>query len=251
MADDLLAPLMRLPDVAERVTAARAQVDRLLGQRVLRRRSAEISVEAGLRSVRASAALEGSDVDLESLRAGSVGTDDAAVQGALRVSAAVGGLAPVLERAPLQALARLHVLAAAAALPTAELGRPRLVGDPPPLVVSRRLSALADVLTAPSSASAIVVAAVVHGEVLALQPFAWGNGLVARAAARLVLLSRGVDPKALTAPEVGHAADPAAYAAAAARFAAGDVRPWVLHCADALEAGASEGLAICAALERG
>lgn len=249
MRSDPLAPLMALPDVADRVLAARAQVDRLLGERLLRRRSAEVSVEAGLRSVRASAALDGADVSLDGLRAG-VAADDAVVQGALRVSAETGSLAPVFERAPLQALARLHVLAASAALPTPQLGRPRLDGDPAPRVVSQRLSTLAETLAAPTSASAVVVAAVVHGEVLALQPFAWGNGLVARAAARLVLVARGVDPKAVTAPDVGHAADPTAYAAAAARFAAGDVRPWLLHCADALEAGAREGLAICAALER-
>lgn len=247
---DPLLPLMSLPDVTERVLAARGVVDRLLGERVLRRRSAEVSAEAGLRSVRASAALEGVVVSLDDLRRGA-GIDDAAVQGALRVGQEVGSLGPVLDRAPMQALARLHVLAAADAVPRSELGRPRESGTPPPEVVARRLATLSEILAAPTSVSAVVVAAVVHGEVLALQPFSWGNGLVARAAARLVLVHRGVDPKALTAPDVGHAADPAGYADAATRFAAGDVRPWLLHCADALAAGAQEGQAICSALERG
>ncbi len=250
MTPDPLAPLMRLPGVEDAVLAARAQVDRLLGERLLRRRSAEVSVEAGLRCVRASAALDGHDVTLDALRDGSA-VDDPVVQGALRVSAELGSLGPVLDRAPMQALARLHVLAASGLVARERLGRPRITGDPSPEAVSRRLATLADVIAAPTAASAVVVAAVVHGEMLALRPFDDGNGLVARAAARLVLISRGVDPKAVTAPDVGHAADAAAYAEAAARFAAGDVTPWLLHCAGALAAGAQEGLAICAALERG
>ncbi len=249
-AVDLLAPLLSLPDVAERILAARSSVDRLLGERVLRRRSAEVSAEAGLRSVRASASLEGAEVALDALRRGE-GIDAPAVQGALRVGREMSSLGPVLDRAPMQALARLHVLAAADAVPREELGRPRLVGSPSADVVARRLSKLSDIVASPTSVSAVVVAAIVHGEVLALQPFTWGNGLVARAAARLLLVHRGVDPSALTAPDVGHAADPSAYAAAAMRFAAGDVGPWLLHCADALAAGAQEGLAICGALERG
>jgi len=247
---DPLVPLMRLPGVEESVLAARAQVDRLLGERLLRRRSAEVSVESGLRCVRASAALDGAEVSLDELRDGSA-AENPVVQGALRVSAELGSLGPVLDRAPMQALARLHVLAAAGLTPSERLGRPSAAGDLPAEALSRRLATLADVLTAKTSASAVVVAAVVHGEVLALQPFDAANGVVARAAARLVLISRGVDPKAVTAPDVGHAADPSAYADAAQRFAAGDVGPWLRHCADALLTGASEGLAICAALERG
>ncbi|HVF20385.1 MAG TPA: oxidoreductase [Mycobacteriales bacterium] len=250
MTADQLAPLMRLPGVEDAVLAARAQVDRLLGERLLRRRSAEVSVESGLRCVRASAALDGHDVTLDLLRDGGA-IEDPVVQGALRVSTELGSLGPVLDRAPMQALARLHVLAASGIAVRERLGRPRTSGEPSVAAVSQRLSTLADVLTSPTAASAVVVAAVVHGEVLALRPFDEANGVVARAAARLVLISRGVDPKAVTAPDVGHAADSSAYADAAARFAAGDIGPWLLHCAGALAAGAQEGLAICAALERG
>lgn len=250
MTIDPLAPLMTLPGVADRVLAARADVDRLLGERMLRRRSAEVSAEAGLRCVRASAALEGADVSLDDVRTGGA-VEDPIVQGALQVTADLGPLAATFERAPLQALARLHVLAASAAGPSEQLGRPRDDGDPAPRVVAARLATLADVLTTPTATSAVVVAAIVHGEVLALQPFASRNGLVARAAARIVLIARGVDPKAVTAPDVGHAEDAAAYADAAARYVAGDVAAWLLHCADALSAGAREGLAVCAALERG
>jgi Fic family protein len=105
-------------------------------------------------------------------------------------------------------------------------------------------------LTSRSAAPAIVVSAIVHGELLALRPFGWGNGLVARAAGRLVLVSRGLDPKAVTAPEVGHAERAGDYAAAASAYVAGDVARWVRHCAEAVALGAQETLAICAALER-
>lgn len=211
----------------------------------MRRRSAEVTVEAGLRSARATAALEGVNVTLGELRGWSPGTggaDSAVVAGALRLSAELGTVRAALERAPLQAFARLHVLAAADAVQGDALGRPLTGAD--------RLAGLAHVLAAKTAAPALVVSAVVHGELLAVAPFGWGNGLVARAAGRLVLVSRGLDVKAVTAPEVGHADDPAAYRAAAAAYAAGDVAAWVVHCARAVELGAAETLAICAAIER-
>ena len=46
-------------------------------------------------------------------------------------------------------------------------------------------------------------AAVVHGELLALRPFAGPNGVVARAAARLTLIAGGLDPRGLLAAGVG------------------------------------------------
>ena len=54
------------------------------------------------------------------------------MQGALRVSAGLGGLVPSGRRAPLQAVARLHVLAAAGAVPDEQLGRPAARGGSPP-----------------------------------------------------------------------------------------------------------------------
>jgi hypothetical protein len=46
------------------------------------------------------------------------------MQGALRVSAALDGLAPRWSRAPRQVLARLHLLAARGSVADDELGRP-------------------------------------------------------------------------------------------------------------------------------
>ena len=59
-------------------------------------------------------------------------------------------------------------------------------------------------LTAPTRAPALVVAAVVHGEVATMAAFPVGAGLVARAASRLTLAARGLDPGAVSVPEVGH-----------------------------------------------
>jgi hypothetical protein len=248
--DDPLAAIAQIPQVAEAAAEARAAVDRLLTSRVLRRQSAEVSVESGLRSARASAALDGADIPLEQLRTD--GSADPVLQGALRVSAQLGGLRDTFIRAPRQVLARLHVLAAAD-LTTAELlGRPR-AGDGA-AVITRRLGALAELLAQPTKAPAAVVSAVVHGELLALAPFQEANGVVARGAARLVLLARGLDPKALTAPDVGHVELRNEYATTAQGYASGGadgLAEWVSHCCHAIELGARDSLAICEALARG
>jgi hypothetical protein len=245
---DPLAALAQIPEVAEAAGDARAAVDRLLTSRVLRRQSAEVSVEAGLRSARASAALESVDIPLEQLR--TEGSADPVVQGALRVSAQLGGLRETFIRAPRQVLARLHVLAAADLTAPELLGRPRVGGDS----TARRLGALAEILAQPTKAPAAVVSAVVHGELLALAPFEEANGLVARGAARLVLLARGLDSKALTAPDVGHVELRGEYEEAAQGYASGGAEGlarWVAHCCHAVELGARDSLAICEALARG
>jgi hypothetical protein len=249
-ATDPLAGVAEIAVVEAAAIEARKSVDKLLSSRVLRRQSAEISVEAGLRSARASAALEGVDISLEELRTS--GSTDPVIQGALRISAELGGLRETFIRAPRQVLARLHVLAAADMTTPDQLGRPRSGDDA--AAVTRRLGALADLLAQSTKAPAVVVAAVVHGELLALQPFAEANGLVARGAARLVLLSRGLDPKALTSPDVGHVELRSEYATAAIAYAEGGrsgLSEWITHCCRALGLGALDSLAICEALARG
>lgn len=66
--DDPLAALLPLPDVQDAVAEARTAVDALLGHRVLRRGSAEVTAESALRGARASAELEGAGIELERLR---------------------------------------------------------------------------------------------------------------------------------------------------------------------------------------
>ncbi len=245
-APDPLAPLLDLPEVREATDGARSAIDRLLGHKVLRRESAGVSTESALRGARASAALEGVDVPLADLRAGIV--EDPIVQGALRVSAGLGSMVETWSRAPGQVLARLHVLAAADLVGSGELGRPAPHAGP-------RLSGLFSLVTGTTSAPAIVVAALVHGELAALAPFGTADGVVARAAARLTGITRGLDPKAVSVPEVGFAElGRDVYDEALAAYASGTsagVAGWLVHCARATEHGALEGLAICESLLRG
>ena len=232
--------------MADALTVARQAVDRLLNHRVLRRQSAAVSSESALRGARASAALEGHEVPLTELRAGEAG--DPVVLGALRVSAGLGGLVPVWERAPLQAIARLHVLAAAGTVADEYLGRPAAATD------TNRLTALAPLVSDNRATSGILLAAVVHGELATLAPFGSLDGVVARAAARLTMITRGVDPKSVSVPEVGHLERTDDYRAALLAYSTGEpagVADWLRHCATAVHLGAQEGLAICEAVLRG
>ncbi|WUH99241.1 oxidoreductase [Spirillospora sp. NBC_00431] len=261
---DALADVANLPGVVGAVDDARSAVDRLLGHRILRRRSAEVSTESALRGARASAVLDGAYVTLDDLRT-TENPSDPVVQGSLRVSAELGTLTETWRKAPRQALARLHVLAAADAVENASLGRPRTdvgtvkdvldLGDAPsPSEVSLRLDALSSLLIEPTKAPALVVAAIVHGELLTLRPFGWGDGLVARAAQRLTLVARGLDPKSLVAPEVGHLELSDDYAAALRAYSSGTsegVAQWIGHCSAAVAAAARDSQAICEAFMRG
>lgn len=245
-APDPLAPLLDLPGVRDAADGARAGIDRLLRHKVLRRESAGVSTESALRGARASAALEGVDVPLPELRAGDV--EDPMVQGALRVSAGLGSMVETWSRAPGQVLARLHVLAAADLVGSGELGRPAPHAGP-------RLSGLFSLVTGTTAAPAVLVAALVHGELASLRPFGTADGVVARAAGRLTGITRGLDPKAVSVPEVGFAEfGREEYARALAGYASGQpdgVAGWLVHCCRATEHGALEGLAIAEALLRG
>jgi hypothetical protein len=199
-----------------------------------------VAAEVSLRSAVASAALEGSGYDREAVRAGTV--TDPVVQGALRVAGAVPGLVDLWPKAPRQALAKLHVLAARGTVPDEDLGRP--VADP---LVAARLDALISLITAKRPRSPLVLAAVVHGELLALRPFAGPSGVVARAAARLTLMATGVDPRGLIAVEVGHLEREPEYVGAANAFATGTrdgVRSWLGHYMAAVEVGAEQTITV-------
>lgn len=222
------------------VDAARSAVDALLAHRVLRRRSAEVSAESSLRGAWASAWLSGVQVPLADVRR-CAASDDPVLSGALRAQSAIGAVADVWTRAPRQVLARLHALAAADLLDADALGRP--TGD------MRRLDTLVEV-QGMTSAPAVVVAAVVHGELLALDMFAPVSGIVARVTARLTLVERGLDPKSLVVLEAGHRELHDEYDATLRAYAAGDVGRWLRHCADAVVLGAREATAICEALAR-
>ena len=227
--------------MADGVAGTRTAVDALLRNRVLRRRSADVSAESSLRGAWASAWLAGVETELDDVRNG-IGLHEPVLQGALRAQSAIGALADTWTRAPRQALARLHALAAADLADADALGRP--AGDTP------RLDTLVEVLGM-TSAPAVVVAAVVHAELLALDLFPPASGIVARAATRLTLVERGLDPKSLVVVEAGHRELKGEYDAALAAYREGDVARWLRHCADAVVAGAREAVAICEAMARG
>ena len=246
MNPDPLAPLLELPGVADSVAASRQAVDKLLGHRVLRRRSADVSAESLLRGAWASAALAGSRATLDEVRAGTA--TDPILQGALRISTELAQLAGRWTGAHRQALARLHALAAVDLLPADQLGRPR-----PDREVAYRLDTLAEVL-AQTKAPAAVIAAIVQAELLSLDAFAPASAVVARAAARLTLIERGLDPKSLVALEVGHLELSEQEQAALVGYQGGEpagVVGWIRHCVQAIELGARESLAICEAIQRG
>ena len=247
MPDDPLASLASLPRVDAAAGSARGAVDGLLGNRTLRRRSGEVSSESALRGAWAGAVLSGATVELAALRRGDVA--DPVVQGALRVSAALGSLAPTWRHAPAQVLARLHVLAAADIVSDrALLGRP--VADP---AVAQRIAALTSTITR-TRAPAVVVAAVVLGEILGLDAFSPSSTVVAFGAARLTLVEFGLDPKSLAVLEVGAVEDRASTPGSLDGYRTGSVDglcAWVEHVAGLVVLGAREATAICAALERG
>jgi hypothetical protein len=269
---DPLAVLGRLPGVPEAVDSVRKAVDAVYGHRVMRRRAGEVASEAALRGARASAALAAADWPLEEVRRRSdfSGDEQARTVGAaLRLTAEAGQLLGIWRQSPVQALARLHLVAAGGAADDDTVGRPRLTGEPvaEPLVdsvdiplprpgeVNARLEGLADLLRAGTAAPALVIGAAVHGELLCLRPFGTFNGPVARAAERVVLVGSGLDPKSICPAEVGYAElGRAEYLKALEGYASGTpegMAEWIAHCGRALELGVRESVAVCEALQRG
>lgn len=237
-ASDPLAPLMTLPGVAEAVAQAREAVVALHHHPANRTGWAASAAEAALRGARASAALDGAPLAAEPTTGADPGAvRDPVLAGAVRAAQGTGRLLGVWRTAPLQALARLHLLAAAD------------LGDEPgrPVRGSARLTLLADLVTGATAVPAPVLVAVVHGELLAVAPFPSANGVVARAAARLTAIGAGLDPHGLAVPEVGHLRARVEYREASARFATGEsdgVGAWIRHCCAQWVAGAREGRSI-------
>lgn len=121
-----------------------------------------------MRAARASSVLDGGSLsfskDGEAPAKGE--RADAVLAGALRVAEALEGgataLVGVWQRAPLQAIARLHSLAAADLTDPDQLGRPR-TDDPD---VGRRLELFGEIVGGGSRVPATVLAGVAHGELL-------------------------------------------------------------------------------------
>jgi hypothetical protein len=245
---DPLVPLLDLPGVSAAVASARDAVADVHRHPTNQRGWPTTAAEASVRAARASAAVEGGNVDIPA--DGTV--TDPVLAGALRVAESIGLLLGTWQRAPLQALARLHVLAAADLVPPAEddrLGRPRDERG-----VSGRLDLLAHLIAGGTTVPAPVLAAVVHGELLTLAPFGTADGVVARGAARLTLIATGLDPKGLVVPEVAYFRQAERYRTTAAGFGTGEpaaVGAWLVFCCEAVTAGAREAAGIADAVAVG
>ena len=203
-------PLGDLPlndTTATLLSATRDEIDAVLWNRAVRAKAAEVAASSVLRGARDSAAIDGAD---------SAVVDDSPMGRILGnaqiLTTRVPALVDTWATSPLQVLAELHAIASQGFTSDAERGRPRS-GDevrdplnmgvlPPAEVIGSRLAGLATVITS-STSPALLIAAIVHGELSALRPFEIGSGLVARTSVRLVMASRGIDPSLFTIPEHG------------------------------------------------
>ena len=232
MSADPHAWLVSLEGVPSGFAGARDGIDVMLRDRGLRRTGPELTAESLLRGAHASAVLEGSSSTLEEVRDGA---GDEIATDAVRVATELLSLVPVLRRQPLQAFARLHTLAARGALPDELLGRPR-DGE-----AAAKLRGIAELATARTEAPALAVAAVVHAELVTAAPFGSHNGIVARAAERLLLAAKGVDEKSLVVPEAAHLALRREYESNLRGWAVGGpagMHAWLLYATEAFAAAA-------------
>ena len=133
-----LSALAELPGVPERIAAARDACEQLRWHEALRRRIPEASAESRVRGAQASAALEGATVPLDLVRDVMRGAAqwplhpdpvELVARGAVTATAESEHVRGLVTRAPLQALARLHVAAAAELLPADQVGRPRTADE--------------------------------------------------------------------------------------------------------------------------
>ena len=109
----------------------------------------------------------------------------------------------------------------------------------PPGQLPRELGLLLAWLTGPGAREhGVVTSGVLHLELLRLHPFDAANGRVARAAARLVLRARGLDPDHLAVPEPSLALDALGTAEEVARtLRRRDLTVWLERWAEAVAEG--------------
>ncbi len=277
-----IADLAGHPDVDEAVKTARRACEQLRWHPGLRRKATQAAAESRVRGAVASAQLEGAEVagsalSLQMVRDVMRGALELpedpdpvwrTTVAAIQVSAVTEEISVAALGAPAQVLARLHVAAATSLLPPAYVGRPRTGAQSctewvelgPPCALSelpQRLSGISDLIGAAAAGvgPSVVLAALVHAEIIAARPFGAGNALVARAMERLMLHRLGVDPLGVAVVEAGHAARAGAdYRGAMTAYVEGGssgLRLWLVHCAEAMTEGAAHGRAIADAVLAG
>lgn len=203
---DVINALLANEPTALALAAARDEIDTVLWRRDVRASAAEVAADSLNRGARDSAVIDGADIAV---------VDDSpmgrVLAAAQRVNAEVPSQVEIWKAAPLQVLAHLHTIAAIGFVDAEELGRPRakLIADDPlhlgplPERAAPELVALGQWLARTRELPGLLVAGIVHGELMQLRPFTWGSGLIARATVRCVLAERGLDPSLFTIPEFG------------------------------------------------
>ena len=272
MIAEAIHTLAAIPTVSEAVEEARDACTDLRWHNALRKRMAECRAETMVRAARCSTALEGAKFPLNYVRevvgAGREVTEDW-VGNQVTAGVRVAALADEISRSSeglrtgfRHTLAQLSVAAGAGLAAETALGRPRKTGEIPgdlgglPVApdveeMNHRLEVVEQVLADPTLPG-LVVAGVVHGEILALRPFVIGNGLIARALFRIHLVTSGVDPTGVSVPEAAWLHDAASYGQAGAAYTSGrDVAGWLVSCARAVTRGVKEGVQVCQSVQAG
>lgn len=196
MTAELFDRMLGWEGVPSGFASARDGIDVVLRDRGLRRTSPDLTVESLLRGAIASALLEDSASTPDQIRDGE---GDEVARSAVGLSGRLLALAPRLLTSPIQVFAQLHTLAAGTAGGTT-------VGQPRGPEQAERLQLLSRLILDRGEAPALMVAAVLHAELATTAPFGSHNGIVARAAERLMLVASGVDEKSLVVPEAAHLA---------------------------------------------
>lgn len=268
-----ISGLLELPGVSAAVDAAREACTQLRWHPALRRRTEEARAEALIRAARDSAAIEGARYPVDLVRdvargAGEFPDDPSGklARNTVRLLTEARTWEGRLAAVPAQALARLQVVSSAGLLPDDQLGRPRMPGELPGDGIGEpadapsgpelraRLDGIVELLASPPRTPALLVAALVHAEVITARPFVAGNGLVARALARAVIVGRGLDPMGVVVWEAAHVDAGPAYARALMAYSSGRpeaVGGWLVQAAEAVVAGAGEGQNLCDAIMAG
>lgn len=265
-AGEAVAALSRLPGIREGVEEAREACTALRWHPALRRRIPESAAESRVRGAHATAELEGVTRPLAHVRELVLGLRpwpaeldpvERVLHGAIAATTESEHVGHFVIHAPLQALARLHAVAASGLVRPDALGRPRThdevcreltdLGPAPPAAVARErlASAVGELAAMGTEVPAVVVAAVVHAEIASARPFLAGNALVARAFDRAVVRASGLDPTGVAVTEWGHASGGAtAYLGALVAYHRGDldgVSLWIRQCCTAMVQAAEAG----------
>ena len=250
---DPLAPLAELPGVPEAVERASDFIARAHRHPANLRGWDVTGSESVLRGAPASAQLDGGTPRLP--EDGQV--EDPILAGSLRAAEllAPDGIAETRttwQRAPLQVIAKINAVASpqmsdenfrAKAAHNAEFlvpGRPKRATD-------GRLQLLGSLIAGGTKVNSVVLSAIIHGELLTLEPFADANGVTARACSRLATITGGLDPRGLGVPEVWWNRHRDEYRAKAAAFAKGGseaMAEWIIFHAEGLAEGSLEAKSI-------